>query len=322
MREIGFYEIDGVKAGHAQDFEAGTGCTVVICEHGAVAGVDVRGGAPATHETDLLAPENLVQEIHAVLLAGGSTFGLDAVSGVVAYLEERDVGFDVMVTHVPIVPGAALFDLMVGGHTRRPDKAMGYAACENAGGPLEQGNAGAGTGACVGKLLGMETAMKSGVGCFGLESGSLQVAAVVAVNCLGDVVDPENNNRVVAGLLNPDLQSFADTQKVMAKKFGEGSDLFSGNTTIGVVVTNARLTKAQAKKMASMAHNGYARAMRPAHSMYDGDTIFTMATGKVDADLTVAGMMAAMVVERACVRAATQATALYGLKCHKDMVQG
>ncbi len=319
MREIAFHEIGDIKTGHAQDLNAGTGCTVVICEKGATAGIDVRGGAPGTRESDLLNPVNLVDRVHAILLTGGSAFGLDAASGVMQYLEERKIGFDVKVTKVPIVCGAALFDLAVGDHSVRPDKEMGYQACCNAAdNKCDQGNTGAGTGASVGKFLGMERAMKGGLGCYGLEVGDLKVCALVAVNCLGDVIDSETGERL-AGLLNENKTAIADTEEVMVKSRDEKRNLFAGNTTIGVVVTNALLTKAQAAKLASMAHNGYARSMRPAHSMFDGDTIFTMATNHVEADLSVLGLLSAKVMERAVVNAVKKSRSLFGLKSWADL---
>lgn len=308
-------EIETILVGHAQDLEAATGCTVILCQEGATVGVDVRGGAPGTRETDLLDPVNLVQKAHAILLTGGSAFGLDAAAGVMQYLEERDIGFDVQVTHVPIVCGAALFDLTIGDHRIRPNREMGYEACVNARRePCRQGCIGAGTGATVGKILGMGRAMKGGLGCYGLQTGELKVGALVAVNCLGDVVDPLTGMKR-AGLLSEDLQSLVDTEEVMIRSYADKRNLFSGNTTIGVVVTNAAFTKAEATKLASMAQNGFARTMRPAHSMVDGDTIFAMATGPVEADLNVVGLLAARVMERAVIAAVEKAEPLYGLKC-------
>jgi L-aminopeptidase/D-esterase-like protein len=319
IREIGFNEIEGIVVGHANDLEAATGVTVIISKQGAAAGVDVRGGAPGTRETDLLNPVNLVQKINAVVLAGGSAFGLDAAAGVMQYLEERGIGFDVQVTKVPIVCGAALFDLAFGDYRIRPDKNMGYQACINAGtGVVKQGNAGAGTGATVGKILGMERAMKSGLGSYALQAGDLKVGALVAVNCLGDVLDPLTGEKL-AGPLKEDMMTLADTEEIMIKSYAEKKDLFSGNTTIGIIVTNAAFTKAQANKLASMAQNGYARTMRPAHSMFDGDTIFAMATGVIEADLTVVGFLAARAMERAVVAAVKNTESLCGLKCYNDL---
>lgn len=314
-----FTDIPGIKVGHAQDTEAATGCTVILCEKGAAAGVDVRGGAPGTRETDLLNPVNLVQEIHAVMLSGGSAFGLDAASGAMKFLEERGIGFDVGVTKVPIVASAVLFDLTAGDFRVRPDQAMGYKACMNAGNAdCPEGNVGAGTGATVGKILGAAYSMKGGLGTYCLKVGDLYVGAIVAVNCLGDVVDP-SSGRVVAGVLNEDRSSFAGTEEIMIRQYDRSKDLFSGNTTIGVIATNAKMNKSQANKVASMAHNGYARTMRPAHTMFDGDTIFTMATGEVEVDINVVGLLSARVMEQAVLRAVMTPASLAGFKCYSDL---
>ncbi|WP_027623116.1 P1 family peptidase [Clostridium lundense] len=320
MKEINFIDIEGIKVGHAQSIEDGTGCSVVICEGGASAGVDVRGGAPGTRETDLLNPVNLIEKIHAVVLAGGSAFGLDAASGVMQYLEERNVGFDVGVTKVPIVSSAVLFDLTVGNSKIRPDKDMGYKACIHSENNIKdlQGNVGAGTGATVGKFLGPEYSMKGGLGSYCVQVGDLQVGALIAVNCLGDVIEPENG-RILAGALKKD-GTFLNTEEIMIKNYNEKKNLFAGNTTIGIVATNAILTKSQANKVASMAHNGYGRTMRPAHSMFDGDTLFTMATGKVESDINVIGLLAARVVERAVVNAILNASTMYGHVAYKDLL--
>ena len=324
MKQIDFMEIKGLKVGHAQDLKAATGCTIIICEQGAVVGVDVRGGAPGTRETDLLDPVNLVQQAHAVLLTGGSAFGLDSAAGVMQYLEENNIGFDVQVTKVPIVCGAALFDLAIGDHKIRPDKKMGYQACVDANsagassGKCKQGCIGAGTGATVGKILGMGQAVKSGLGCYALQAGDLKVGALVAVNCLGDVIDPLNGEKL-AGPLNNDMQTMNDTEGIMIKSYSDKKNLFSGNTTIGIIATNADFTKAQATKLASMAQNGYARTMRPAHSMYDGDTIFAMSAGEIEADLSVVGLLAARVMERAVIEAVKNADSLCKIKSYKDL---
>lgn len=319
MQQIAFADIDDIKVGHAHNINAGTGCTVVIAENGATAGIDVRGGAPGTRESDLLNPVNLVEKIHAVVLSGGSAFGLDAASGVMQYLEERQIGFDVQVTKVPIVCGAVLFDLAVGDHTIRPDKAMGYQASQNATNlSCAQGCVGAGTGATVGKILGTERSMKSGLGCYTIQVDELKIGAIVAVNCLGDVIDPDTGERL-AGVLNDGLTQVADTEEIMIQSYAKKKDLFAGNTTIGIIATNAILTKSQATKLASMAQNGYARTMRPAHSMFDGDTIFTMATGHIEADLSVLGLLSARVMERAIISAVKKAHSLFGLKCWADM---
>ena len=319
VRQIKFTEIGGIRVGHAQDLKAATGCTVILSEEGATVGVEVRGGAPGTRETDLLNPVNLMQKVHAIILAGGSAFGLDAAAGVMQYLEERNIGFDVQVTKVPIVCGAVLFDLTIGDYRVRPDKAMGYQACLNASSTeCKQGTLGAGTGATVGKILGIGRAMKGGLGCYALEAEGLKVGALVAVNCLGDVVDPLSGQRL-AGPFNEDMLTLADTEEIMINSYSDKKNLFSGNTTIGVVATNATFTKAQATKLASMAQNGYARTMRPAHSMVDGDTIFAMSTGSFEADLSVVGLLAARVVERAVIAAVKNAESLCGLKCYADL---
>lgn len=318
MKEINITDIKGIKIGHAQNIAGGTGCTVILCEKGAWAGVDVRGGAPASRETDLLNPVNMVEQIHAVILSGGSAYGLDAAAGVMAFLEEKEIGFNVGVGVVPIVCGASLFDLIVGDPKCRPDKDMGYQACENAGiEPVAEGNVGAGTGAAVGKFLGMEHMMKGGLGTYALEIGGLQVGAVVAVNALGDVVDVDTGKKI-AGLLNDDHTGLSNTEETMYAQFAQNKNVFSGNTTICCVVTNAKLTKTQANKLASMAHDGLARAIRPVHTMADGDTVFLMATGEIQAMPDAVGALAAEVVARAINRAVRKAEPAYGLKAAGD----
>lgn len=318
MKEIKITELKGIKVGHAQDVKGGTGCTVILCEKGACAGVDVRGGAPATRETDLLNPMNMVDLIHGVVLSGGSSYGLDASAGVMTFLEEKGVGFDVGVGVVPIVCAASLFDLIVGDPKCRPDKSMGMEACKNAStGHVEEGNIGAGTGAAVGKLFGTSRMMKSGLGIFGLQIGELQVAAVVAVNALGDVIHVDTGKRI-AGLLNETGMELSNTEEAMYVQYDEKIQVFSGNTTIACVITNAKLTKAQANKIASIAHDGYARAIRPVHTMADGDTIFVMATGEIEAMPDAVGALAAEVISKAINRGVMQAEPAYGLKAAKD----
>ncbi len=292
--------VPGIRVGHAQDDEALTGCTVILCEAGAVGGVDQRGGAPGTRETDLLRPMHRVERVHGVLLAGGSAFGLDAAGGVMRYLEERGFGFDVGVARVPIVPAAIIFDLAIGRADVRPDAALAYQACLNATtDPVMEGSAGAGTGATVGKILGMQNAAKSGVGSACVEiADRLFVAAVAVVNALGDVVDP-HTGEIIAGARSE--EGFADTLKVM-QNFQASSPAANDNTVIGVVATNARLSKEEANKVAQMAHDGLARAVRPAHTMYDGDTIFALSTGDVQADVNLIGAFAAEVFSEAIVR--------------------
>jgi L-aminopeptidase/D-esterase-like protein len=292
--------VPGIRVGHAQNEEALTGCTVILCEAGAVGGVDQRGGAPGTRETDLLRPMHRVEQVHGVLLTGGSAFGLEAAGGVMRYLEERGIGFDVGVARVPIVPAAVIFDLAIGRADVRPDAAMAYQACLNATtDPVIEGSVGAGTGATVGKILGMQNATKSGLGsaCVEIADG-LFVGAIAVVNALGDVIDP-HTGEIIAGARTE--EGFADTLKVM-QSFQAASPASSNNTVIGVVATNAKLSKEQANKVAQMAHDGLARAVRPAHTMYDGDTIFALSTGERSVDVNLVGAFAAEVFAEAIVR--------------------
>jgi L-aminopeptidase/D-esterase-like protein len=292
--------VPGLRVGHAQNDEAMTGCTVILCEAGAVGGVDQRGGAPGTRETDLLRPVHRVEQVHGVLLTGGSAFGLEAAGGVMRYLEERGIGFDVGVARVPIVPAAVIFDLAIGRADIRPDDAMAYQACIMASTtPVVEGNVGAGTGATVGKILGMQNAMKAGVGSACVEIGAgLFVGAIAVVNALGDVIDPRSGE-IIAGARSED--GFADTLQVM-RQFQAMSSASASNTVIGVVATNAKLSKEETNKVAQMAQDGLARAIRPAHTMYDGDTIFALSTGDVQADVNLIGAFAADVFAEAIVR--------------------
>jgi len=318
MKEIKITEIEDIQIGHAQNLQAATGCTVIIAKQGAVAGVDVKGGAPSTRETDLLSPQNLVEKIHAVTLSGGSAFGLDASAGVMKYLEEKEIGFDVQVTKVPIVCAASLFDLTFGDHEVRPDKNMGYEACLNSeDNEVEQGNVGAGCGATVGKILGLDRAMKGGLGTYALQVGAVKIGAVVAVNCLGDVIDYKTGN-ILAGVLNETHTEFIDTSKIMLDNIEQKKNLFSGNTTIGTIITNAKLTKSKANKIASIAQNGYAKTIRPAHTIFDGDTIFVMSTGKVEADISTIGMLATDVLAKALISAIKNTDSLYGVLSYKE----
>lgn len=318
MKEIQITDIEGILIGHAQDLDGATGCTVILCEQGACAGVDVRGGGPASRETELLKPVNMVESIHAVMLSGGSAYGLDAGAGAMQFLEEKGIGFDVGVGVVPIVCGASLFDLTVGSPKCRPDKTMGYEACKNASkSPVKEGNVGAGTGASVGKFLGPDRCMKSGLGAYALQVGDLKVGAIVAVNALGDVIDVDTGKRI-AGILNSDQTQLSNTEELMYQEYDSKRNVFSGNTTIGCIITNAILTKAQANKLASIAHNGYARAIRPVHTSNDGDTIFTMCTGQVEVMPDSLGALATEVMARAINRGVRKAKAGYGLKCAKD----
>ena len=320
MKEIKFCDIYGIKLGHAENKEGGTGCSVVICEEGATGGVDVRGGSPGTRETDLLNPMEMVDKIHAVVLSGGSAFGLDASAGVMEYLENKNIGFDVTVAKVPIVCQAVLFDLAFGDPKIRPDKEMGFNACKNS--EIYQddinGNIGAGYGATVGKFLGTSYAMKGGLGTYAIKLGELEVGAIVAVNCLGDVVDPSDLN-FIAGAYDRENNKFLNTENIILDNFEHPQIPFKGNTTIGIIVTNAQFTKAEANKVASMAHNGYGRTMRPAHTMFDGDTIFTMSTNKVKGDVTTVGMLAANVMEKAIIRGVKSAQGLFNIPSFSDI---
>jgi L-aminopeptidase/D-esterase-like protein len=319
-------DVPGIKVGHFTEERRPTGCTVVISEQGAIAGVDVRGGAPGTRETDLLDPVNLVEKVHAVLLSGGSAFGLDATAGVMKYLEEREIGYDVKVTKVPIVPAAVLIDLHIGDAKIRPTSESGYKACQAATtGPVAEGNVGAGAGATVGKAFGLSQAMKGGLGTASLKLPSgIIIGALVAVNALGDVRDPKTG-KILAGARTPDGRSFADTAaQFKAGILQLGSPLSSPqNTTLGVVATNVSLTKAQAAKVAQMAHDGLARTINPAHTPYDGDTIFTLSTGTTmaKADLGIIGALAAEVVAEAVVRAIIKAESIKGFPSHNEMVK-
>ncbi|UJL47433.1 P1 family peptidase [Virgibacillus sp. NKC19-16] len=311
-------DIEGIKVGHEQDYKGATGCTVVLCEEGATAGVDVEGGSPGTRETALLSPVNRIDKAHGILLSGGSAFGLDAAAGIMEYLENNDSGFDVGVTKVPIVPGAILYDLSIGDYKKRPDKKMGLQACENAtGDDCKEGTIGAGTGATVGKVLGMDRAMKGGLGTYCLQVGELMVGAMVVVNSFGDVVNPETGE-IIAGALS-DSGDFVNTEEFMIKQFENQTNKNQENTTIGIVVSNAKLNKSEANKLASMAHDGFARTMRPSHTMVDGDTIFTLATGKVECDLDLVGLLAADVVGEAVIRAVKMATSLHGVTSYSDL---
>ena len=315
--------VPGIRVGHATDLEGLTGCTVVLCEAGAVGGVDQRGGAPGTRETDLLRPLHLVEKVHAVFLAGGSAFGLAAGDGVMRYLAEKGVGFDAGVARVPIVPGAILFDLDLGDPEARPNAEMGYAACLKATDKtVVEGNVGAGTGASVGRILGAAQAMKGGLGSAAVRlGGDLVVGAVMAVNGFGDVVDPATGE-IAAGALRPDGKGPVDTLRVMAQMAGSGSPALASSTVIGVVASNARLTKEEANKVAQMAQDGIARTMRPAHTMYDGDTIFALATGGVAADVNVVGAYAAEVVAESVLRAVRAAESAGGVRAHGDLQAG
>lgn len=320
MKEISINKIKGFKIGNAQNFDAATGCTVIICEEGAVCGVDVRGGSPGTRDTDALSPVNNREKVHAVFLSGGSSFGLDATGGVMKFLEERKIGRDVKVTVVPNVCTAVLFDLNCGCPYIRPDMNMGYEACVNAFSDMafQGGSYGAGTGATVGTLGGLSKAMKGGIGSYAFQHGKLYVGAVIVVNCVGDVYD-YNKGKIIAGARTDDGMAFEDCEKLVLDKYDQNRDLFSGNTIIGCIITNANLTKSKATKLASLGHNGIARVIRPAHTVFDGDTIFTMCTGEVDATLDAVGILASKAVECAILNAVDNAKSYGSFPSVKDI---
>ena len=311
-------DVPGIKVGHEQSVEGMTGCTVVLCEKGAVAGVDVRGSAPGTRETDLLSPEKLVDKVHGVVLSGGSAFGLDACSGVMKCLEERNIGFDVGVTRVPIVCGAVIFDLNIGNYKIRPNYQMGYNACQNAS-MMEnrQGNIGCGMGATVGKILGPENAMKSGLGSASIKVGDVWVGAIVAVNSYGDVYEYKTN-QLLAGVIDNDTKTLLNTYELM-KTDGKAAGFPMRNTTIGVVATNAILTKAYANKVAQLAQNGLARSINPIHTMLDGDTVFAMSTCEIEADVNLIGTLASEAMSMAITNAVKYAEGCDGILAWKNI---
>jgi L-aminopeptidase/D-esterase-like protein len=324
-------DVPGIQVGHAHDQQAQTGCTVILPEGGAVGGVDQRGGAPGTRETDALQTLHLVENVHGVLLSGGSAFGLEAAGGVMRYLEERQVGFNAGAARVPIVPAAIIFDLGLGRADVRPDAEMGYQACLNASAepPLE-GNVGAGTGATIGKILGMGQAMKSGIGSSSLHLGrGVVVGAIAVVNAFGDIIDPANGT-IVAGarslsrgpLRIGEPGYFADTMAVMRTLVGRTILAFAmrEHTVIAVVASNARLNKEQTNKVAQMAQDGIARAVRPAHTMFDGDTVFALSTGKVKADVNIVGAFGAEVLAQAILRAVHSARSVGELPGAADLL--
>ena len=322
-------DVAGIEVGHFTDPRRPTGCSVVIAREGAVAGVDVRGAAPGTRETDLLAPGNLVEQVHAIMLAGGSAWGLEAATGAVRWLEEHGVGLDVGVGRLPLVPAAVLFDLHVGDMKVRPDAAAGYAACAAATRePPAEGNVGAGAGAVVGKMFGLQHAMKGGVGTASVTVAGVTVGALIACNAVGDVVDPDTG-RPLAGARAADGLTLRDTRHALLRGEPPHPLLAGSNTTIGVIATDARLTKVQAQRLAVAGHDGLARSINPVHTMSDGDTLFTLATGHVPhhPGMMVLATMAAEAVARATVRAVLAARTLrtaegLALPCHADLSAG
>ena len=316
MTVRGIVETPGIQVGHCTNLDGATGCTVILAMDGAVAGVDVRGGAPGTRETDLLRPGNLVEKVHAVLLSGGSAFGLDAAAGVVKYLEEKGVGFEAGAVKVPIVSAAVLYHLGLVTHTARPEADDGYRACLSATDrAVEEGSVGAGTGATVGKALGMERAVKGGVGTAAVRTGDgLTAGAIVAVNAFGGVADPKTGC-ILAGPREASTGEFLDSVEVLLSQNSSAAAPIGVNTTIGVVATDAKLTKEQVHHLARVSHDGLAMAIRPCHTIRDGDSMFALATGSspVEADLTALGAAVVEAVSLSIVRAVTLATGLGGV---------
>ncbi|SHG44501.1 L-aminopeptidase/D-esterase [Thermosyntropha lipolytica DSM 11003] len=314
-------DVKGITVGSAEDLEALTGCTVILTgPEGAVCGVDVRGGGPGTRETDALSPLNMVEKVHAVVLAGGSAFGLDAACGVMDYLEEKGIGHKTTAGVVPIVPAAVLYDLGIGNPKVRPNREMGYRACMQAGKEVKEGNYGAGAGATVGKLRGYNHATKGGLGTFSLTlSNGFTVGAIVAVNAFGDVWDPQKG-KIVAGVRDDQgriigtRRAFQDMSGLVAL----GEEAFYTNTTLAVVACNGRFNKSQLTKLAGMSHNGLVRVINPVHTYCDGDTVFALATGEMEADLNIAGYLAQEVLARAVLRAVYAAETAGGIKCWRD----
>lgn len=322
-KEISILEIKGIKIGQSENQAAGTGCTVFLSETGMRAGLDVRGGGPASRESELLNPLAAAQVIHAIVLAGGSAYGLGAADGVMKYLEEKGIGFEVGPSlKVPLVCQSDLFDLTVGDPYIRPDKAMGYDAClraeENGTGNYRDGNFGAGCGATVGKFAGMDYCMKSGIGSYAVQIGELQVGAVVAVNALGDIYDWKTGQKI-AGLLAEDRKTFRSTEELMYASTEIVENKFTGNTTIGVIITNGKFEKASLCKIAGMAHDGYARSIRPVHTTADGDSIYAVSVGDVEADQDLTGVLAAEVMSEAIIRAVMSAEGAYGYPGVRDL---
>lgn len=320
IREIPISDVGPVKIGQTQNKKAGTGCTVFLCEDGMRAGLDVRGGGPASRETQLLNPLMATQEIHAIVLAGGSAFGLSAANGVMELLEERGIGYDVGVTKVPLVVQSDLFDLTVGDPFVRPDAAMGREAARLAmdSPNYRDGNYGAGCGATVGKIAGMNTCMKTGIGSFAVQIDDLKIGAVVALNALGDVFDWKTG-RQIAGLITEDRTAFRSSPQVISESISRVKNRFTDNTTLGVIITNAYFEKTALCKIAGMGHDGYARSIRPVHTSFDGDSIYAVSCGSVEADMEVVGTLAAEVISEAITRAVTSAESAYGFPAAGDL---
>lgn len=320
MKEISIGDIGPLRIGQAENEAAGTGCTVFICDDGMHAGLDIRGGGPASRETPLLSTLSAAQRIHGIVLAGGSAYGLSAASGVMQYLREKDIGFDVGVAKVPLVVQSDLFDLTVGDPNVYPDEAMGYEAARRAfeAPNYKDGNFGAGCGATVGKLCGMERCMKTGIGSYAVQLGELKIGAIVAVNALGDIFDWKTG-RQIAGMLTKDGGAFARSPEEMQKSLEAASSRFLENTTLGVIITNAAFHKPSLCKIAGLGHDGYARSIRPVHTSLDGDSIYAVSVGDVKADREVVGLLAAEVISEAIIRAVESAESKYGFPSAKEL---
>ena len=320
FREISVLDIQPLRIGQVEDTEAATGMTVLISDEGMRAGLDVRGGGPASRDSQMLNPLMSMQKIHAVVLSGGSAFGLGAGNGVMQYLEEHDIGFDTGVAKVPLVVQSDIYDLTVGSAAVRPDSKMGYAAAKAAFETpnYKDGNYGAGCGASVGKIGGMETAMKTGVGSYAIQIGELQIGAIVVLNALGDIYDWKSGAQV-AGLLSEDKTELRSTLAKMSGSIEAVENKFTGNTTIAAVITNGHFDKAQLCKIAGVAHNGYARAINPVHTSADGDSIYALSVGEVNADQDLVAALGAEVLSEAILRAVTSADSAYGLPSASEL---
>jgi L-aminopeptidase/D-esterase-like protein len=315
-------DIQGIKVGHSSDFTGFTGCTVILCEEGAVCGIDIRGSAAGTRQIDALNTNHIVEKIHGIVLSGGSSFGLAAATGVAGYLEEKNIGFDVGVARIPIVPSAVIFDLFMGDAKARPTADMGYEACLNASSKVEEGSIGAGTGATVGKLFDISRAMKGGLGTSSVAlPDGLMVGAIVVVNAFGDIVD-NITGKTIAGLRkSTDSLEFANTmtllkEGVTKKQFG------IVNTTLGVIATNARLSKTEATKVAQMAQAGLIKTIHPVHTTFDGDLVFALATGEVEGDVNKIGVLSEFVLAEAIKRAIKKADGFGIIPAFKDIHKG
>lgn len=326
-KEISLAEFEGIRIGHASDEEAATGCTVLIAEEGMAAAVDIRGGGPASRESALLEPLASTEMIHAIVLSGGSAFGLEAGCGVAKFLEEKGVGFETGYAKVPLICQSCIYDLGIGRADVRPDLQMGYLACQDAyerDQRTAMGNVGAGTGATVGKAMGAERMMKSGLGSYAVQAGELKVGALVVVNALGDIYDSKTHEKI-AGMRNAKGDGFEDGEQALLSGIAqqEGDNLFTANTTIGIVICNADLNKMQLKRVASASHNGYARTIRPVHTSADGDSIYAAAVGssRINANVDMVSLLAVHAMENAVNRAVLSAKSLHGVPAAEDILQ-